>query len=136
MARVVQFEIPAGDANRIAAFYQETFGWIFRKTDGPVPYWYVITGSDQDPGIHGGMLERETVAGSAVLAGFICTIDVESIDDALSKVEKNGGKVRVPKFQVRKIGWSAYCQDCEGNVFRVLEREFCRRKAGSLKPET
>jgi len=134
MARVVQFEIHAGDAKRMANFYQETFGWMFRQTDGPVPYWYVITGSDQDPGIHGGMLEREGVGGSTA-PGFICTIDVESIDDALSRVERHGGKVSVPKFHIRKIGWSAYCQDCEGNVFRVLQREFCRRNA-ALKPET
>jgi hypothetical protein len=52
MPRVVHFEIPAQDPGKIAAFYNEVFGWEITKWEGGgEPYWLVKTGEDGTLGI-------------------------------------------------------------------------------------
>ena len=60
MARVVHFEIQADDIERAKAFYAAAFDWEFQDWSGVVdaPYWGIITGPDDQPGINGGLLQR------------------------------------------------------------------------------
>jgi predicted enzyme related to lactoylglutathione lyase len=76
MPRVVHFEIHAGDPERAVSFYQTLFGWNFQKWEGPMEYWMVITGPDDQPGINGGLMRRHgELDGQAVIA-YVCTVDV------------------------------------------------------------
>ena len=59
MSRVVHFEIHAGDPERAINFYEKLFGWTFQKWEGPMPYWLVITGPDDQRGINGGLIKRQ-----------------------------------------------------------------------------
>jgi hypothetical protein len=43
-------------------------------------------------------------------------LSVESVDDAISKVEKAGGKVVQAKYSIGKPGFIAVIEDTEGNV--------------------
>jgi hypothetical protein len=48
-------EIYTDDPEAVQPFYQDVFGWKFKKFEGgPVEYWLVTTGEDKDPGINGG----------------------------------------------------------------------------------
>jgi uncharacterized protein len=58
MPRVVHFEIHVGDPDRAINFYEKCFGWTFQKWDGPMPYWLITTGPDDQPGINGGLVPR------------------------------------------------------------------------------
>ena len=58
MPRVVHFEIHAGDPDRAVNFYKTLFGWNFQKWEGPMEYWLVTTGSDDQPGINGGLYKQ------------------------------------------------------------------------------
>ena len=49
------------------------------------------------------------------------TIAVSSVDDFLNKIIKNGGRAKTAKMPIPKIGYFAYCEDTEGNVFGVLQ---------------
>jgi predicted enzyme related to lactoylglutathione lyase len=112
--RVVHFEIPADEPARASQFYSGVFGWKFQKWDGPMEYWMVDTGS-QGPGINGGMMRREGAQG-------LCNvIAVDSIDDVLNAVQKQGGRVTVPKFEIPGVGQVAYCADTEGNPFGLMQ---------------
>ena len=54
MKRVVHFEIYTDDPEAVRPFYQDVFGWTFKKFEGdPVEYWLVTTGDDKESGIHG-----------------------------------------------------------------------------------
>jgi predicted enzyme related to lactoylglutathione lyase len=117
MARVVHFEIYTDDPEAVRPFYENVFGWKIEKWNGPVEYWVATTGPDGQPGINGGFLRPR----QGQSAGTLNTIAVESLDDALSKIEEQGGNVCVPKMAVPTIGWLAYAQDPAGNVFGVLE---------------
>jgi len=58
MARVVHFEIHAEKPDRAINFYQKSFGWEFQKWDGPMDYWMITTGPEDQPGINGGLVPR------------------------------------------------------------------------------
>ena len=123
MARVVHFEIHAEKPDRAINFYQNSFGWEFQKWEGPMDYWMVMTGPDDQPGINGGMVQRKgKIDGDAVIA-YVCTIDVPDIDATSSSVEQNGGTIAVPKMGIPGVGWLVYFKDTEGNIFGAMEND-------------
>ena len=82
MPRVVHFEICADHPERAVEFYQSVFGWEIRRWDGPLEYWLIITGQDEEPGINGGLVHRDSS-----VAGPTNIIDVPSLDTALLRIE-------------------------------------------------
>jgi len=123
MNRVIHFEIQADNPDRAIAFYRGLFGWEFTKWDGPMPYWLIKTGPDNEPGINGGLLPRRgAIDGQAVIA-YVCTVDVRSLDDYLQKAQAGGGTEVVPKMPIPGVGWLAYCKDTEGNLFGMMQSD-------------
>jgi predicted enzyme related to lactoylglutathione lyase len=51
------------------------------------------------------------------------TIGVESVDGAVAAVQGAGGKLVVPKMPIPTIGYFAYCEDPEGNLFGVMQAD-------------
>ena len=115
MSRVIHFEIPAAEPDRAAAFYGKVFGWKFDKWSGPMEYWMVVTGKEGEPGINGGMMKKP-----GGITSTTNTIGVDSVDDAIAAVLKAGGKNIMPKTPIPTVGYFAYCEDPEGNVFGVM----------------
>lgn len=118
MPRVTHFEIPADDPIRAVAFYEQVFGWEITKWEGPMEYWLISTGPEDEPGIDGGLAKRATPE-----TGTENTIGVDSVDDFVAKIESNGGKILRPKSAVPGVGWLAYCQDTEGNTFGIMQSD-------------
>jgi uncharacterized protein len=128
MNRVVHFEIHAADLDKAQKFYEDVFGWSI-KDMGPQMgnYRLVDTGKDipgtQWTGINGGITPRKGDApkeGEPVNA-FVCTMEVENIDDTLDKIEKAGGTFATHKMEIPGVGTLAYRKDPEGNIFGVLQ---------------
>jgi predicted enzyme related to lactoylglutathione lyase len=115
MPRVIHFEIPVDKADRAIKFYSDVFGWKIEKW-GTQDYWLVKTGEKGTVGIDGAITKRE-----APTTNTANTIDVPSLDEYLTKITKNGGKVIAPRTTIPKVGYFAYCQDTEGNTFGVLQ---------------
>lgn len=122
MNKVIHFEIPFDDKERVKKFYTETFGWTFDEMP-EIGYIGAMTtpagedGMPKDPGaINGGIFERTKDQPNPVI-----TIDVESIDDFLKKIEAAGGHVVSPKGEVPGMGFYAYFIDSEGNVMGLWE---------------
>ena len=123
MPRVVHFEIHAGDPDRAVNFYKTLFGWTFQKWEGPMDYWMVITGADDQPGINGGLLRRHgEIDGQAVIA-YVCTVNVEDVDASLQTALANSGQVALPKMPIPGVGWLVYCKDTEGNIFGMMQND-------------
>jgi predicted enzyme related to lactoylglutathione lyase len=118
MPRVVHFEIPANNAEKIAAFYRDVFGWQINKWEGG-DYWLVGTGEDGTPGIDGGLYTPQEGAPHVT----VNTIDVENLDEMLNKVKANGGKIIADKMPVPGVGWLAYCADVEGTPFGLMQAD-------------
>ncbi|HKR10663.1 MAG TPA: VOC family protein [Pyrinomonadaceae bacterium] len=123
MPRVVHFEIHAADPERAVSFYKSLFDWQFQKWEGPMDYWMVITGPDDQPGINGGLVRRQgEIDGQAVIA-YVCTVDVADVDAAANTATSNGGQVVVPKMPIPGVGWLVYCKDTEGNIFGMMQND-------------
>ncbi len=123
MDKVVHFEIPTDDLARAKEFYGSIFGWQLQDVEGMDYTMVVTTPVDQktqmatEPGgINGGMMQRNAETPAPVLV-----IGVDSIDDALKKVEANRGSVVTPKTPIPGMGAFAYFKDSEGNVLGVFE---------------
>lgn len=117
MSRVIHFELTAEDPARAIAFYEKVFGWQLNKWDGPVEYWLISTGPEDEAGIDGGLSRRAETQGS----GTVNTVGVASVDTAAVLVKANGGEIIQPKRAVPGVGWMVYCRDSEGNAFGMME---------------
>ena len=127
MPTIVHFEIPADDVERSRKFYTDLFGWKIEKWPGMdndsggssnMEYW-VITTTDEKGNkalIGGGMMKRQKP--HEQITNFI---DVKSVDEYSSKIEKLGGKVVVPKMAVPGMGYFAIGHDTENNSFGIWE---------------
>lgn len=125
MGRVTHFEIPANDPESLTTFYEDVFGWNAETWEGPVEYWLLTTGSADEPGIDGAVMGREEAAptGEEAVTGYVCTVDVDSIDVTLERVEEHGGTVLNEPQEVPGVGVHAYCADPDGNQFGVMETD-------------
>jgi predicted enzyme related to lactoylglutathione lyase len=123
MSRVVHFEIQAEDVDRAKDFYRAVFDWSFEDY-GPFvnsDYWGITTGPAGQPGIDGGLLQRNAPArplGHGVNA-FVCTIEVLDYDAMERRILAAGGQVALPKMALVGMAWQGYYLDTEGNTFGI-----------------
>lgn len=123
MNRVVHFEIHSSNPQRAISFYKKVFGWEFTSWGGNEEYWLIKTGSDDKPGINGGMIKRRgEIDGQSVIA-YVCTVSVESVDKSSKEVTENSGEIVVPKMPIPGVGWLVYCKDTEGNIFGIHQED-------------
>jgi predicted enzyme related to lactoylglutathione lyase len=122
MPRPVHFEIHATDPERAITFYTTVFDWSFERW-GTNPYWLISTGDG--PGIDGGLVPRQGPAPSdnAPVNAFPNTMEVPDLEASVRRVQQAGGAVLVPKTPLPGVGWLAYCQDTEGNIFGIMEND-------------
>ena len=87
MKRPVHFEILADDPEKAADFYRQVFEWEISTWGGEQAYWLVTTGPDDEPGINGAIMHRHFDQ------AVVNTQEVESLADALERIDGAGGKV-------------------------------------------
>jgi uncharacterized protein len=117
MSRICHFEIPASDPERAVAFYKKAFGWKIEKWPGPMEYWMVTTGAEGTPGINGGLMRNTNVKTTTN------TVGVDSVDQSIEAVKAAGGKLVMPKTPIPTVGYFAYLEDTEGNLFGVMQAD-------------
>ena len=115
MPRVVHFEISSDEPEKTIEFYKNTFGWEFQKWEGPMEYWLIMTGDKDQPGIDGGLGRKSPENLDKNV------IDVDDVDQALKKVEENGGTILKPKMALPGVGYLAYFKDPDGNIFGMMK---------------
>lgn len=123
MSRVIHFEIQAADPKRAVEFYTAVFGWGIEDYSeyAGMPYFGVITGDDEEPGINGAIMQRPMAnpeVGGPV-AGAVLTMGTDDLDAIAAKVAEAGGTVALEKHALPGMAWQAYFHDTENNVFGV-----------------
>jgi predicted enzyme related to lactoylglutathione lyase len=123
MGKVVHFEIPADDEARARAFYGSVFDWQLQEMPEMQYTILMTTPVDQqtqlplEPGaINGGLMKRSDDTPAPVI-----TVGVESIDDALQRIEAAGGSTVRSRTEIPGMGAFAYFKDPEGNVVGLWE---------------
>lgn len=123
MGRVIHFEVHAEDPQRAIQFYSKLLDWQFTAWEGPMEYWLIKTGSDDQPGINGGMVRRHgKIDGQAVIA-YVGIVDVSNLDQTLQSLVQLGGQIALPKQTIPGVGWLAYGKDPEGNIFGMMQND-------------
>ena len=117
MPRVIHVKICADDPQRAVTFYQQAFGWKINKWEGPMEYWLIQTGAEDEPGIDGAIMGRENNWTT------VNTIRVPSLDEFAKRAQKAGGQIVSPRQTIPGIGYHSYCLDTEENVFGILEED-------------
>jgi uncharacterized protein len=117
MPRVIHFEIPSNDPEKLIEFYTKVFHWQTQRAPGPIEYWLTKTG-EGEPGIDGGFLRKHDPK-----QPMANTIGVDSVDQALKDVVDHGGKIALPKMAIPGVGWLAYFMDPDGNIFGVMQQD-------------
>lgn len=128
MPTIVHFEIPADDTERAKKFYTDLFGWKMEKWPGTgsqnspsgMEYWVINTTDDKGNKafLGGGLMKRQDP--QQQITNFI---DVTSVNDYSSRIERLGGKVVVSKMAVPGMGYFAVCRDTENNSFGIWETD-------------
>jgi predicted enzyme related to lactoylglutathione lyase len=123
MGRVIHFEIHAADPDRAERFYSGVFGWTAQHFGGPVDYRLLTTGPGDEVGVNGAILRRQGAGpvADAPVSGYVCTIQVDSIEDIERAVPAAGGEQVVERMDVPDVGQLAYFKDTEGNIFGALQ---------------
>jgi predicted enzyme related to lactoylglutathione lyase len=121
--RVIHFELHAEEPDRAIRFYQTLFEWAFTRWVGPQEYWLIKTGPDDQPGINGGLIRRRGAIDSTAVIGYVCTINVQSVDAIAEAISRHGGSIALPKMAIPGVGWLAYAKDTEGNIFGVMQSD-------------
>jgi uncharacterized protein len=122
MSRVIHFEIHASQPEALIDYYGALLGWTFIKQEA-MDYWLIETGPDDQPGINGGLVRRPVAgpAESPAVNAFICTVQVDSLDETLVTNAGLGGVVALPKMTVPGVGWLAYIKDTDSNILGLLQ---------------
>jgi predicted enzyme related to lactoylglutathione lyase len=126
MNKVVHFEIPVSNMETARQFYAGVFGWQLQDWPMPDGTTYVgvrtvpvdeATRIPTEPGaINGGLIKRAGEAKAPII-----TLNVDSIDEHLSKISAAGGRLVKGKEDVLGMGFHAYVADPEGNVLGLWE---------------
>jgi len=126
MPNIVYFEIPANNIDRAKHFYHALLGWKIEPTKVPMDqaaaaamqYHDISTGELKEGTLNmGGLYKRQM---SELIINHVA---VEDIDKVLAKVEKLGGKIMIPKMEIKSVGLNAIIQDTEGNSLGLIQPE-------------
>ena len=125
MANIAYFEKPADNVDRAKKFYHELLGWKIEptKTMGDpakmkaMQYQDVITGDAKEGNLSmGGTLSMGGMYKRQMTEQIVNYVMVDDLDKVIAKLGKLGGKIVVPKMEIKGVGWTVIIQDTEGNA--------------------
>ncbi len=125
---VTHFEIYGEEPAKLADFYRSVFGWQVEQMPG-VNYWRIQTGSAEPKALHGGLTYRAIPD----LNGWMLFVNVGSLDDTVTLVQKLGGSIVRPKTAVPRTAWvkrrdvRERHRTIEHRVRRLLHTHVCAR---------
>lgn len=113
------FAIYIDDIKRAKEFYSNLFGWDF-KSYGQNDFLQIKDKPD-DGTLIGAMQSRKYSPIDGKIIGFECSITVGNIDDIISKIEANNGKIVMPKTEIPYVGRLVKFLDTEGNIVCAVQ---------------
>lgn len=117
------FEIPASDFDRAVKFYSTIFDEPV-KVDEFMGQELGFFPMEEDMDAVGGDIAPSDENNQPSPQGTRVYFNCEGMLDAvLDRVEKAGGKIVQPKFQLGEAGWIAMIQDSEGNIVGLHSRK-------------
>jgi uncharacterized protein len=117
------FAIHADDLERARKFYGGVFGWTFQGFGGaPTTDFCQIkdtAGNLLAP--LGAMQSRKFNSAPQPVIGLECSFAVQDVDAIARAIERNGGKIVMPKSAIPGVGWVVKFIDTEGNLVCAVQ---------------
>ena len=126
MSSVVHFEMPYDDRERMAAFYQNAFGWQTQMFGAEMGNYVIATTTETDE-------SRRPKMPGAINGGFFpkrpdwpaqhpnIVIAVDDIQAAMRQVTEAGGNVLGEPMEIPGVGQYVSFFDTEGNRVSMLQ---------------
>ena len=114
---IVWYDIPVKDLDRAHRFYEGVLQISLKREDMLDMKMSTFPGSENG-GMSGCLFVAEGMAATEKPAdhGILLYFSVGGrLDEAVSMVDKLGGKVLMPKHQIGEYGWRVIILDSEGN---------------------
>ena len=118
--KLSHFAIYIDDIERAKKFYESVFQWGFNGY-GQDDFLQIKTNQSDNGELIGALQARKYSPVTEKIIGFECTIGVANIDETISKVESNLGKILMPKTPIPSVGYIAKFLDTEGNLFCAIQ---------------
>jgi predicted enzyme related to lactoylglutathione lyase len=128
MNRVVHFEMPAEDRERVSKFYGDVFGWQMQQM-GPEFGDYIVatttesteTGPTKPGAINGGFFPKSGPGSGDQPPIPSVVIEVEDIQAHMQKVKGAGGQIIGEPQEIPGIGQFVSFTDTEGNRVSMIQ---------------
>ncbi len=108
------FEIPAKKIDRAISFYETVLDLKINLVPHPTKKYGVFT-ADMEKGHIGGALAEGEDCEPSMTGSLVYLNGGDDLSFPLSKVEKAGGKIVMPKTSIGDNGFIAHFIDTEGN---------------------
>jgi hypothetical protein len=115
---ICHFEIPAEDLAAARDFYSKLFGWEVVGTAKEAPEYMLVRTSPEEGALGGALFKRGEDG-----RGVTLYVMVESIDDAVTRLEELGGAVVVPRAAVPGMGWTVLARDPQGTPIGLFQED-------------
>lgn len=111
----VWHDLVTTDYENARDFYGNLFGWDFVKIDGE--YTLLAKGETRI----GGLILQPKTASGPQSAVWLCSVKVDDIDESVSRIRKQGGKILRGPEQISGRGTLALLEDPQGAVLELVE---------------
>jgi uncharacterized protein len=115
LGRPVWYELLTTDLAAAEAFYTAVVGWTSSEFPG-LPYEYKVWNKAGDVPIGGAMLRP---AGMNVPTHWVMYVAVPRLEDAVTMIERLGGKVLSPVIEIPNVGRLRTMLDPQGAMFAI-----------------
>lgn len=112
------FEIPVTDFARAKKFYETLYNAEIQEMPHPTFKYGMLPADMQNGGVGGGIVQGEGFEPSTK-GTLIYLNGGDDLSTPLSKVEKAGGKILLPKTSLGPNGFMAHILDTEGNKIAI-----------------
>jgi uncharacterized protein len=116
---IVWFEIPVSDMRRAIKFYEATFETRLEPTEVQGMQLAFFQADRESYGAGGALVHSPPIEPSH--QGTTVYFRVASIDPALEKIVRAGGKTLIPRRSIGQYGFIAQFEDSEGNRVALHE---------------
>ena len=110
---IAHVEIPSTDLDRSSLFLNKVFGWEFKDFGNG----YLLFNNYK--GIMVGLRKVDNVSAGDTT---VFHINITDINEAVKKVEENGGKVKREKTVIPAMGWYALITDPDENTIGLYQK--------------
>ena len=111
-------ELLTTEVEKAKAFFEATLGWTYDEMDMPGGKSYFLALVNDEP--VAGLMSMPAEIPAGTPPHWLSYVEVDDLDGSVQKVERNGGRVLRPPFEIQDVGRIAVIADPSGAVLGLI----------------